>query len=475
MRLYSNKFNNYPSRILGTVVVAVIVVTLPISAYAASSQEVAQIAKKTTVQINNVGSPSPGGSGVIIAKEGNTYTVLTANHVVCDALDRPGAIVCSSDITYSVRTSTGKEYPIKETKVLQKSKNDTDLAVVTFEATEDYPVVTLGNSDQAEIAADIFVAGFPAIFGKSGTARDFTFTKGLVVSHTSSAINGYSLIYDARTMTGNSGGPVFDVAGRLVAIHGLADTSTQSKSETGNSIPQKSGFNAGVPINTFLAMRSQISSISSIKQDNTSTGVNSSIRLSKPQSARDFYARGLTKIEQSSTRADRGAIEDFNQAIRLDPNFDEAYLQLGSAYHNRGLQGKDANSSLNAYKVAIENYSKALRINPDFFAAYLQRVKIYGEINEIFARTKTDATTINENIQAAFEDINQLLRIDPNSPYAYREQGAFRFEQKDYQGAFVSYQKAVENFERRKITGHAYDNSRTLLDFLKRYHDKLGL
>jgi len=41
--------------------------------------EIAQIAFPTTVQINNVVG---GSSGVIIARTGNTYTVLTANHVV---------------------------------------------------------------------------------------------------------------------------------------------------------------------------------------------------------------------------------------------------------------------------------------------------------------------------------------------------------------------------------------------------------
>ncbi|PNJ99011.1 hypothetical protein CEP10_16245, partial [Cylindrospermopsis raciborskii S07] len=42
------------------------------------------IAQKTTVQINS--DAHPGGSGVIVKKEGIIYTVLTANHVVCDRL-----------------------------------------------------------------------------------------------------------------------------------------------------------------------------------------------------------------------------------------------------------------------------------------------------------------------------------------------------------------------------------------------------
>ncbi len=260
MSLSNDLINKISSMIVGTALVVVMVVTLPTSAYAASSQEVAQIAKKTTVQINNVGSPSPGGSGVIIAKEGNTYTVLTANHVVCDALDRPGAIVCSSDITYSIRTSTGREYPVKDIKVLQKSKDDADLAVVTFEATEDYPVVTLANSDQLKVTQDIYLAGFPATFQKSGVAREFNLPKGSIISFQNNALNGYSLVHNALSLKGMSGGPVLDSSGRVIAIHGLADGISGGKS----------GFNAAIPINTFISIWSQIPGATKLAIENKS-------------------------------------------------------------------------------------------------------------------------------------------------------------------------------------------------------------
>ncbi|MBR8840966.1 MAG: serine protease, partial [Stigonema ocellatum SAG 48.90 = DSM 106950] len=48
-------------------------------AVALSKAEVVKIATQITVRIN---SKTRYGSGVIIKKEGNTYTVLTANHVV---------------------------------------------------------------------------------------------------------------------------------------------------------------------------------------------------------------------------------------------------------------------------------------------------------------------------------------------------------------------------------------------------------
>ncbi|WP_258005883.1 S1 family peptidase, partial [Cylindrospermopsis raciborskii] len=91
------------------------------------------IAQKTTVQINS--DAHPGGSGVIVKKEGIIYTVLTANHVVCDRLGTT-KIRCRQDFTYTIRTHDGREYPIKELQPIQKNVQDPDLALVTFESKE---------------------------------------------------------------------------------------------------------------------------------------------------------------------------------------------------------------------------------------------------------------------------------------------------------------------------------------------------
>ncbi|MFM6337582.1 MAG: hypothetical protein ACKPGN_17465, partial [Dolichospermum sp.] len=93
-----------------------------------AAERVQDTLEKTTVQINTQDDISPGGSGVIIDKKGKTYTVLTANHVVCDAIKGRKKVTCSTDITYTIRTHIGKDYPIKDRQVLQKNDNDPDLA-----------------------------------------------------------------------------------------------------------------------------------------------------------------------------------------------------------------------------------------------------------------------------------------------------------------------------------------------------------
>jgi S1-C subfamily serine protease len=246
------------------------------------AEKLEDTAQQTTVQINSEGNDSPGGSGVIIDKKGKIYTVLTANHVVCDAIQGRKPVTCSTGINYTIHTYNGKDYPIKDRQIFQKNPKDPDLAIVTFEAQENYPVAALGNSEEIKIGAEIKVTGFPSIFGNKGKDRTYTVTPGTVVTFNPGAVNGYRLVYNATTFVGNSGGPVFDGNGRVIGIHGLADAdggddndSGQSETrvrrkpitpvkkpkigqqETGTSGQGKTGFNAAIPINIFFSLTGQ--------------------------------------------------------------------------------------------------------------------------------------------------------------------------------------------------------------------------
>ncbi|QEI40709.1 hypothetical protein BMF77_01281 [Dolichospermum sp. UHCC 0315A] len=246
------------------------------------AEKLEDAAQQTTVQINSEGNDSPGGSGVIIDKKGKIYTVLTANHVVCDAIQGRKPVTCSTGINYTIHTYNGKDYPIKDRQIFQKNPKDPDLAIVTFEAQENYPVAALGNSEEIKIGAEIKVTGFPSIFGNKGKDRTYTVTPGTVVTFNPGAVNGYRLVYNATTFVGNSGGPVFDGNGRVIGIHGLADAdggddndSGQSETrvrrkpitpvkkpkigqqETGTSGQGKTGFNAAIPINIFFSLTGQ--------------------------------------------------------------------------------------------------------------------------------------------------------------------------------------------------------------------------
>jgi len=58
----------------------------------------------------------------------------------------------------------------------------------------------------------------------------------------------------------------------------------------------------------------------------------------------------------------KGAIDDYNKAIEINP-------KDADAYYNRG----NAKDELNDYQGAIADYSKAIEINPQNVAAYNNR------------------------------------------------------------------------------------------------------
>ena len=71
-------------------------------------------------------------------------------------------------------------------------------------------------------------------------------------------------------------------------------------------------------------------------------------------------------IVYSQLRQNQRAIEDFNEAIRLKPDYAEAYGMRGSVYK---MFPQDQR--------AIEDYNEAIRLKPDYAAAYVLRGYFY--------------------------------------------------------------------------------------------------
>jgi hypothetical protein len=200
---------------------------LPISpAIAALSPvEINKKAKEVTVMIQSVDNPSLFGSGVIVSKTGNTYTVLTAYHVL------------SGSAQYTVMTSDEVQYTLKNVQPVR----DADMAIATFESSVAYPVAAVGDSTALQEGQSVYISGFPkASEGFGVVQRQFVSGNITAIIQSSRAIQqGYSLAYNNLTRAGMSGGPVFNEEGQLIAIHGRTST------------PDKTWVNMGMPINLF--------------------------------------------------------------------------------------------------------------------------------------------------------------------------------------------------------------------------------
>jgi len=197
-------------------------------------------AKQFTVRIDS--SSEDNGSGVIIAKNGDTYTVLTTAQVVCE---RKGGTQQCENYNYQILAPDGKKYPVEKSTI--KTEESVDLAVVQFISKETYQVAILGNYQLNKIR-EVFVTGYLI----SGEQSKWYFSPGLIfdqkwgllaiyqsdfqdnISGRSSLTGGYELVYTNLTYGGMAGSPVLDSQGRVIGIHGRAEGEQAFDENTGD-------------------------------------------------------------------------------------------------------------------------------------------------------------------------------------------------------------------------------------------------
>ena len=226
-----------PAALIG---VSIALVQPQIARAICSNDQVDTIGKEITVLID---SESPG-SGVIIKQTGNTYTVITAYHVVKN-----------SNLKYQIVTPDNQRYQLNY-QTVKRLDNNIDLAILQFTSKKDYQVAKIGNSDEVKRLINVHVAGFPR---QTGGVRKSIYDcrSGRVIDNLPENIDsGYNLFYDNPTLGGMSGGAVLNDQGEVVAIHGQGEESNDVDIDRINSSVAivKSGRNSGIPINTFLRL-----------------------------------------------------------------------------------------------------------------------------------------------------------------------------------------------------------------------------
>ncbi len=169
--------------------------------------EVAEYVVTTSVMIHvEVNGGYSLGSGVIYQTKDDLYYVLTNDHVV------------EGGLTYTITTNDNKEH---EAKLLGTSSNY-DVAVLSFETTESYNVISF-EENEPKIASYVIAVGTPL---------KETYINSTTIGNVSKLLDG-QILHTASINSGNSGGGLFNTKGNLI---GLNNSKLSGETSSGASI-----------------------------------------------------------------------------------------------------------------------------------------------------------------------------------------------------------------------------------------------
>lgn len=135
-----------------------------------------------------------------------------------------------------------------------------------------------------------------------------------------------------------------------------------------------------------------------------------------PNAATAFGDRGDIKLALLDYK---GAIEDYNQAIRMSPKNTLPFLYL-----HRGAAKIEAGQPF----AAVADFDKSIRLNPNIPVAYYDRGR---------AKQRLGITS------DALKDYDQAIKLDASYRNAYVRRAKIKTKQKDFDGAIADYNAAI--------------------------------
>ncbi|MEQ8383088.1 MAG: tetratricopeptide repeat-containing serine protease family protein [Coleofasciculus sp. A1-SPW-01] len=393
----------FPAAIIG--IAATIVMVQPKITVAATAEDIRNTAKEITVLIRESGKNH--GSGVIIARSGDTHFILTAKHVVSKKPDSPSYEVIAPDGSSSYEINDASIVPL----------DGVDLAIVPFISKKRYKIATIFDKEEKVTILDndstskisqrdqpVVVAGYPMDVSQPGEP---VLTLGLLLDKEaafSTAQNpfdgGYELLYTNATQKGMSGGPVLDADGRVIGIHGQTEADSKDNIEFGYSL--------GIPIHEFLEQ--EVSTF-------TALGVTAaSLASLEPPDRTHYPANQFSPKDIENLSGGSVSPCPIDNSISI-----EELAQRGNRLYR-----------LRRYIESLECFNKIIKINPDYRIAWYARGFLLSQHLE--------------KLGQGLNSLEEATKIDPDYHTAWHWRGVVLYELGRYEEALTSFEQAIENY-----------------------------
>jgi Tfp pilus assembly protein PilF len=304
----------------------------------------------------------------------------------------------------------------------------------------------LGKVEAASEGSVVYVAGFPLATAAISTSI-YNFTEGKVTANANRPLTGgYSLVYSNNTLPGMSGGPVFNEAGETIAIHGKGDV--QESTETSNineNIRIKTGFNLGIPIDTFMQLAAKLG----VNFGGKPPIIVATKTLKAPQAV-DFFLIGVDRFNRGNIG---GSIDAMNEAIKLNPKYTKAYLARASANF---MFDRRIGAALSDADLAIQSDPKsgiAYAGKCFFLSEFGKQGEALGVCDRAVELAPKNAMVYNvrglvalrlKNYSVAAADLDRAISIDPTFYYAYNNLAIARSSQGNILEALNLARRAVQ-------------------------------
>jgi tetratricopeptide (TPR) repeat protein len=345
--------------------------------------------------------PLSQGSGFFVNNKGH---IVTNHHVIEGAYSA------------TIKTSTGKEYPVQGIVAKDIEADIVKLVVNIADANITFLKLSVNVPSEGE---DIVVIGNP--FG-----LESTISSGIVSAVRDIPAFGKILQITAPVSPGSDGSPVLNNKGEVIGIATLIFTKN---------------LNFVVPSDRILALE-ETDKLTVLKDYATQ------ISKTEPNDVEKLYAAGFVEVFQGNWEA---AIVYFQKALTKKPNCFQAYAGLGTTY-----------SGLGSWKEAIEAFKQAIKIKPDYAAGYYalsiafceigqyqqaaeackEAIKIYPNYADAHLELGFAYGNLRRN-EEAIEAFNQAIRIKPDFAKAYFDRGIVYSKLGRSSDALKSFKQAI--------------------------------